>query len=133
MLTSDKVIALYCIIDCIIDDVLKVMRHKEDIRIKVSDAEVITTAFVATLYFGGHLDNARVYMKQTGFVPRMLDKSQFCRRLHRSSDLFWAMFSQIGSKLKAIAGAATYVLDSFPVPACDNMRISTARVLSGKQ
>lgn len=129
MLTEDKVIALYCIID----DVLKAMRHTEDIRIKVSDSEVITTAFVAALYFGGHQDNARMYMKQSGNIANMLDKSQFCRRLHRCSDLLWAMFSQIGKKLKDIAGAATYVLDSFPVPACDNMRISTVRILKGNQ
>lgn len=129
MLSEDKVIALYCFID----DLLKAMRHKEDIRIKVSDSEVITTAFVSALYFGGHQDNARMYMKQSGNIPKMLDKSQFCRRLHRVSDLLWEIFSQIGSKLKAIAGAATYVLDSFPVPACDNMRIPGARILKGKQ
>ena len=55
MLCESKIIALYCIVD----DILKGMQHYEDARVKVSDSEVITTAFVSVLYFGGHLDNAR--------------------------------------------------------------------------
>jgi len=50
MLSDSKIIALYCIVD----DILKSLHHKEDIRVRVSDAEVITTAFVSALYFGGH-------------------------------------------------------------------------------
>jgi hypothetical protein len=62
MLSDNKIIALYCIVD----DILKAMRHHEDQRVKVKDSEVITTAFVAVLYFGGHLDNARHFMKMQG-------------------------------------------------------------------
>ena len=47
MLSEDKVIALYCIVD----DMLKAMRHTEDIRVKVKDSEVIATAFVSALPF----------------------------------------------------------------------------------
>lgn len=129
MLTRDKVIALYCILD----DLLLAMRHKEDVRVQVTDSEVLTTAFVAALYFGGHHDNARLFMKSSGLFTRILDKSQFCRRLHKLSDLLWEMFYQIGAKLKDIAGAANYALDSFPVPVCDNMRISRCRILKGEQ
>ena len=84
MLSEDKIIALYCIVD----DLLKSMHHYEDERVKVSDSEVITTAFVSVLYFGGHLDNARHFMKLKGYAPGMLEKSRFCRRLHRLSDFF---------------------------------------------
>lgn len=129
MLCKDKVIALYCVID----DLLQAIGHKEDCRIKVSDAEVLTTAFVAMLYFGGHYDNARAFMKITGMVPRMLDKSRFSRRLHRRAALLECLFSQFAQYLKDIAGAATYVLDSFPVAVCDNIRISKSKLLNGEQ
>lgn len=119
MLSEDKVIALYCIVD----DMLKAMRHTEDTRIKVKDSEVITTALVSALYFHGHQENARAFMKMKRYVPYMLDKGQFNRRLHRLSELLFEMFAQIGQKLKDMAGAADYLLDSFPVPACDNVRI----------
>ncbi len=46
----DSTLAIYCFID----DFLKASEHKEDIRIAVSDAEVITVAITAMLHFGGN-------------------------------------------------------------------------------
>ncbi len=76
MLTGDKIISIYCIVD----DILKGICYKEDSRRKVSDSEVITTGVVSALYFGGHIDNGRSFMKMSGMVPAMLDKSRFNRR-----------------------------------------------------
>jgi hypothetical protein len=129
MLTQDKIISIYCIVD----DILKGIGHKEDIRRKVSDSEVITTAVVSALYFGGHIDNGRNFMKMTELIPAMLDKSRFNRRLHQISDLLFMMFYQIGHCLKTAAGASEYVIDSFPVAVCDNIRIRRCKILKGKQ
>lgn len=119
MLSEDKVISLYCIVD----DILIHMGHREDRRIKVKDSEIITTAFVSALYFSGHHDNARMFMKAKGYCPAMLSTSRFNRRLHRLSELLYRLFEQLGQHLKDMAGATDYLLDSFPVPACDNVRI----------
>ncbi len=105
----------------------------EDSHRKVSDAEVITTAVVSALYFGGHMDNARGFMKMTGMVAGMLDKSRFNRRLHQNGDLIFSIFWQIGHCLKSMTGASEYVIDSFPVAVCDNIRISRCKLLKGKQ
>jgi hypothetical protein len=129
MLKEDKIIAIYCIVD----DLLKGISHQEDSRRKVSDSEVITTTLVSALYFGGHIDNARGFMKMTKLVPEMLDKSRFNRRLHGLNELVFSMFWQIGHYLKSIAGAAEYVIDSFPVAVCDNIRISRCKLLNGEQ
>ena len=43
---------------------------------------------VSALYFGGHQDNARGFMKMTKLVPGMLDKSRIIRRLHDSGEAF---------------------------------------------
>jgi Transposase DDE domain len=129
MLNEDKIIRIYCIVD----DILKSLGHAEDSRRKVSDSEIITTALVSALYFGGHLDNSRGFMKMTKLVPEMLDKSRFNRRLHQISELLFSMFYQIGHYLKSMAGASEYVIDSFPVAVCDNIRISRCRLLKGKQ
>lgn len=129
MLSEDKIIALYCIVD----DMLKGLRHYEDERRRVNDSEVITTAFVAVLYFGGHLDNARGFMQLKGYVPQMLEKSRFCRRLHALSDLVVSLFFGLGKKLTDMAGAADYRLDSFPVAVCDNIRIQRSKLLQGEQ
>lgn len=129
MLNEDKIIRIYCIVD----DILKSIGHVEDSRRKVSDSEIITTALVSALYFGGHLDNGRGFMKMTKLVPLMLDKSRYNRRLHQLSELLFSMFYQIGHYLKSMAGASEYVIDSFPVAVCDNIRISRCKLLKGKQ
>lgn len=129
MLQEDKIIALYSIVD----DLLKGIDHSEPVSRKVFDSEVITTALVAALYFGGHLDNARGFMKMTGLVPRMLDKSRFSRRLHGLTELICSLFFQLGQYLKDFAGASEYVVDSFPVAVCDNIRIARSKLLKGEQ
>lgn len=129
MLTGDKIIGIYCLVD----DLLKGIGHQEDGRRKVSDSEIITTAIVSALYFGGHMDNGRHMMQMTGMVPVMLDKSRFCRRLHQLESLLCMLFFQMGQHIKDIAGASEYVVDSFPVAVCDNIRIARCRMLKGKQ
>ena len=128
MLCRDKIITLFCFVD----DLLKAMHYNQDKRAVVSDAEIITTAFLATSNYGGHLNAARLHMLDYGLIPDMISESRFNRRLHRLDNLLEELFFQLGSQLKAIAGASTYVLDSFPVPVCDNIRISRCRLLKGK-
>lgn len=125
MLSESKIIALYCIVD----DVLKALQHQEDKRRRLSDSEVITTAFVAMLYFGGHWDNGRRFMQLKGYVPAMLDKSRFCRRLHRVGELVYMLFLQLGHYLKQTAGVREYRLDCFPVAVCENVRIARCKLL----
>lgn len=127
MLSEDKIIALYCIVD----DLLKALRHREDPRVRVFDSEIITTCFVSMLYFGGHLEHARHFMHLEGYVPGMLSKSRFSRRLHRLSALLEEMFFSLGHYLKQVAGAATYRMDSFPVAVCENIRIARSRLFQG--
>ena len=123
MLTKDKIIGIFCFID----DLLKTSKHYEDSRRQVSDSEIITTAIISSLHFGGHQDKARQFMKMTGFVPNMLDKSRFNRRLHALAELIYSLFTQVGYYFKYISCEMSYVLDSFPVAVCDNIRISKGR------
>lgn len=129
MLNEDKIIGIFCLVD----DLLKGIGHQEDSRRKMNDSEIITTAIVSALYFGGHLDNGRNMLRMTGMIPDMLDKSRFCRRFHQLEALLYSLFFQVGHQLKTIAGASDYVIDSFPVAVCDNIRIARSRILKGKQ
>jgi hypothetical protein len=52
---DDSVLA----IDCLCDDLLRALHHHEDPQRLMSDAEVMTTAIVAALYFGGNFERAR--------------------------------------------------------------------------
>jgi hypothetical protein len=123
----DKTIAIYVFID----DLIKLMGHKEDKKRKVSDAEVLTTAIVGALYFGGHIEKARSFMHSTQLIPNMLDKSRFNRRLHAIGEDITTIFLQTGQLIKQVAESKQFVLDSFPIPVCDNIRISRSKLVMG--
>lgn len=125
----DNIVALYCITD----DLLKAIGHRDDRRRELTDAEVITTALTAALYFGGNLEHSRSFMKQSGFMPRMLSKSRLCRRLHKVEDLAVSLFHQLGWTLKQANISTQYLLDSFPVALCDNIRIKRCRLVRSEQ
>lgn len=118
---------------CIVDDLLKAIGHSDDCRCELTDAEVITTALAAALYFDGKLERARKLMKEAGLMPRMLSKSRLCRRLHRLKDLLYSLFHQLGMVLKEANPSTIYRMDSFPVPVCDNIRISRCRIVCGEE
>ena len=124
----NKTTAVYSIID----DILKTINHYDDKRKTMTDAEVITTAIISTMFFYGNMEKARSFMSSTGIVKNMLSKSRFCRRVHALSDLIYDMFHQLGSVLKAINISSEYIVDSFPVPICDNIRISRCRIVNSE-
>jgi len=118
---------------CLCDDMLKALHHREDPQSQIGDAEVMTTVIVAALNFGGNIEKARAHMQEYGYVPKMLGKSRFNRRFHRVADLFLTLFSLLGETWKALNESSIYVIDSFPIAACDNYRICRSRLYRGEQ
>ena len=125
----DHTTALYCITA----DLLKATGHTDDVRCELTDAEVITTALVAALYFGGNIERSRSFMRSTGLMPRMLSKSRLTRRLHAVAGMVNSLFHQLGVVLKEASVSTRYLLDSFPVALCDNMRISRCRLVRDEE
>jgi hypothetical protein len=125
----DRTLAIYCFID----DLLKAMQHTEDSRAEFSDAEVVTTALVAMLFFGGNFEHSRSFLHASGMMPRMLSRSRFSRRLSRLAELVGLVFEQLGLTLKELNTESRYSLDSFPIALCDNIRIPRCRLARGPQ
>ncbi|MDF5734189.1 MULTISPECIES: IS982 family transposase [unclassified Nostoc] len=125
----NEIITIYAIID----DLLKALGHDEDCRRQVSDAEIITTAIIAAIFFYGNHSKACSYMKDHNLIPDMLEKSRFNRRLHNVSMLINDLFHQLGMILKETSDCTEYLLDSFPIPMCDNIRIFNVRLIKSKE
>ena len=125
----DHTTALYCITD----DLLKAVGHRDDCRCEMSDAEVITAALVAAFNFGGNVERSRSFLQESGLMPRMLSRSRLNRRLHAVAGLIDALFHQLGAALKELNPSTKYLLDSFPVAICDNMRISRCRLVADEE
>ena len=98
----------------------------------MSDAEVMTAALIAAIYFGGNQQTACAVFKTLGYTPNMLGHSRFNRRLHRIPQRFEMLFEYLAEGAKAKNPNGIYVIDSFPIPACDNIRISRSRLYQGE-
>lgn len=117
---------------CLCADLLLALHHAEDPQCQMSDAEVMTTALVAALYFGGKYERARELLQEQGYIPTMLSKSQFSRRLQRLDHLFVALFQLLGESFKALNEESVYIVDSAPVAVCDNIRIRRNKIYGDK-
>jgi hypothetical protein len=126
---DDKIIATFCLCD----DLLKAMRHPEDRQGQINDAEITTTACIASLCFRGNHESARAMLKQHGYIPHMLSKSRFSRRLHRIKGLFLVLFELLGQTWKTLNTEAIYVIDSLPIAVCDNIRIRRGKIYTDEQ
>ena len=117
---------------CLCDDLLKTLNHPEDPQCWVSDAEILTTALVAAQYFGGNLTRSQNFLFEQNYFARRLSHSRFIRRLHRCTPLWKPLFhllARIGHELNP---ESLYILDSFPISACDNIRIRRCQRYRGE-
>ncbi len=124
-----QMIAIYCLGD----DILKAMPHREDPQRHMSDAEVMTTAIVAALFFGGNLEASRRFLQAHGYMPRMVSKSRFHRRRQRLKPLFLTRFNLLGEHGKALHADSISVIDTFPIPVWDTLRIARAKMDRGER
>ena len=86
---DDKIITTFCLCD----DLLKAMHHQEDRQCQLNDAAIMTTAFMAALFFRGNHESARALLKQYGSIPHMVSKRRLSRRLHRLKEIFIVLFN----------------------------------------
>ena len=126
---SESVISIYCFVD----DFLKEIVHKQEYcNRKCGDAVVLTTALVAARYFYGNQAAAMLYMQEKQGI-KMLEKSAFNRRLHQSAQTLEMMFYYLADFFKHLNLSQEYIIASFPVAVCDNIRICRSKMVKGEQ
>ena len=114
------------------DDLLISLGHQDHPLSKMSDAEVMTTALVAARYFAGNQQTACAVLKTLGYIPNMLGHSRFNRRLHQISDRFPTLFQYLAAGFRTQNVNDIFVIDTYPIAVCDNIRISRSRRYQGE-
>lgn len=126
---KDFTIAIYCFID---DLLLKIDNKSIDKRRKLTNSQVITTVIVSAKYFYGNQASACAYLaSHYGF--KIPDKSNFNRILHDLVDLIEELFFYLGLIFKKLNLQSVYIIDSFPVAVCKNIRISRSKLIKGEE
>lgn len=126
---SDDIIAIYVLLD----DLLQSLNHREDSRRKMSDAEILTLQVVACSYFGGNYAQTGSYLQSEGYMPQMLGASRLSRRIHQLSDLSFQLMHILGMAFIDQHASKRFIIDSFPVAVCHNIRIKSSKLLDGEQ
>ncbi len=113
---------------CLCDDLLKAQNHRDDVQCRLSDAEIMTSALVAALYFGGNQAKANCFLSEQHYIRCRLSNSRFCRRLQRVSQYYELLFGVLGNAFKLHNAEQIYVVDSMPVSVCDERRTNWCRI-----
>jgi len=101
------------------DDVVKNLKIKEDVQVKMTTAEVMTTAIIAASQYFGNFERARTSLENSGDIPDMLSKSQFNRRLHQIKEDVWsAVLEALAIEFAKYNIENEFIVDSCPVYAC---------------
>lgn len=121
------------IIYCLADDFLREINHQESSQCQMSDAEVLTTALIAARHFGGNFAVSQRFLNQPHYMGTMLSRSRFSRRLQRLKHHLLTLIAIFGTVWKALNIDQIYIVDTFPIPACDNYRIRRCRLYQEEQ
>ena len=126
---KDFTVAIYCLID---DLLQKIDNNHLDCRRKLTNSQVITTVILSCKYFYGNQACACQYLADHyGFT--MPDKSNFNRILHSLTDLISDLFFHLGLVFKELNLQSVYLIDSFPIAVCKNIRIANSKLLKGQE
>ncbi len=111
------------------DEFLKAVGHRDDPQVRLSTAEVMTTALAAAAFFGGNLEASRSFLDEYGYIPKTISKSRFNRRIHAIDPCLWrTLFELLAEVFKHEHPEQTYMVDSLPVAVCDNIRIRRCKL-----
>jgi hypothetical protein len=117
---DDTIITTYCLCE----EFSEAMGLRDDPQVVMTNAEVMCVAVVAAAFFGGNIEETRLFLHEYGYMKGMLSKSRLNRRLHSiEPDLWQALFAMLAEIFKERNADGAYVVDSLPVAVCDNIRI----------
>lgn len=126
---QDTIITIYCLCD----DLLRALHHTDNTQTRVSAAEVMMVPLVSCTFFGGNLAQGRRFLYAQGYTRYTLSASRFSRRLAALPNCVWqTLFALLGQVHQVHNASGEYVVDSLPVPVCDNIRIKRCKLFHGE-
>lgn len=127
---DDTITTIYCLCD----DFLKAINRFDDPQVQLSTAEVMTVPLVAATFFGANIDKTCRFLSEYGYMPKMISKGRFNHRLHKIDPALWqGLFSLLAEFFKRNNSERIYAVDSFPVAACENIRIRCCRLYPSEE
>ena len=119
-----KIITAYCIID----DTLCRLEHTTHPLAHITDAEVLTVAVVAAMYFHNNHERALFIMYHMHYLSAPLSTSRFNRRVHALAGWLEYITNLVG---ELFSKGEVFIIDTMPLPVCKLARARRCRKLTG--
>lgn len=123
-----QVIFIYCLCD----EVLKEMNVKDDDQCKMSSAEIMTFVVISAIYYQCDYKKTRLVTLSLNYFNKILSHSQLVRRVHKIPEENWILAFHICKEMLGVECSKELIVDSFPVPCCQNNKIFRCRLFQGK-
>jgi Transposase DDE domain len=123
-----RIIYIYCLCD----EFLKTTALKNDPQSKMTHAEIMTFGMTAALYFGGNFAKTRLFFLSHHYFNNVISKSKINKKLHYIPYEIWMQVFYIFRTVTSCPQASEFIVDSFPVPVCQNARTWRCRLFSQK-
>src|SRR5574337_541976 len=117
----------------ICDEYLKAIGHNDNKQSRISTSEILTIAIVAAKFFGGNYEVSRCFLLSHSYI-NTISKSRFIRRLNATKrEIFQGLFATMAQSFKVANTDGDYILDSFPIPVCSNIRIMRCKIYNDEK
>lgn len=129
-MTEEQVIAIYCFCD----DFLKARNHQDWPNVKMNLAEIMLVYIVATRFFYGNIERAYKTLKDQRYITKGLSKGRLNVRLHAVHPQIWHDLTRFAyEQRQSLDLSKEFVVDSFPISVCRNIRINRCRIYEGEE
>lgn len=118
---------------CLCSDVLHSLNHKDDEQVQMTSAEIMTFVILSALYFQCNYKKTRLVVRSHRFFPKLLSYSRLNRRIYEIPEHAWMIAFQVSKEILGCKNHSEFIVDSFPVPCCQNNKIFRCRLFQGKK
>lgn len=124
----ERIIGIYYICD----EAVKFFGLKDDPQQKMTTSELMTFAFISSIYFGCDYKKSRLVCINLRFFKKVLSHSRIVRRLHEIPEGIWILVCSLIRMLMKKQDSEYFIVDSFPIGAYQNYKSFRARIFKGK-
>jgi hypothetical protein len=118
---------------CLADEILTALNFKDDLQCRMTSAEIMTFVIIASLHYQCNYRKTRLVVLASRYFSKVLSHSQLVRRIHQIPEHIWILSFQICKEIFGSHKSKEFIVDSFPIPCCQNNKIFRCKLFKGKE
>lgn len=118
---------------CLCDEFIKQAQLRDNHQSKMSHAEIMTFAITAALFFNGNFARTRLFFLSHKYFSHVLSRSRINKKIHLIPADLWHHVFFVFRAIKISSSVEEFIIDSFPVPVCQNSRTWRCKLFSSKK